>query len=64
LRKDLFLEEETYFWSGHNNRQESKMRKKEEKQHARGEACKARRKENLTMIGLGFLTKVVMAISL
>jgi len=36
----------------------------EEKKHARGEACKARRHENLTTIGLWFLMRIVMAISL
>jgi hypothetical protein len=36
----------------------------QEKQHAREEAFKARRKANLTRTGLGFLTNIVTAISL
>jgi hypothetical protein len=35
-----------------NTREENSMH--EEKKHGRGATCKARRKEILTMIGLGF----------
>jgi hypothetical protein len=38
--------------------------KKKEKQHAKKESNVARRKENLTMLGLGFLIEIVTTISL
>jgi hypothetical protein len=62
LGTDVFLEK--------NKWQESNMQKKKEKQYARGKtSCKKRnnverRQEILTMIGLGFLTRIVTTISL
>jgi len=52
------------FWEHVQQLARKQHAEKEEKKHARGEACKARRQENLTTIGLGFLTKVVTTISL
>jgi hypothetical protein len=40
-----------------------KHAEKKEKQHARGKAMWREGKASLTMIGLGFLTNIVMAIS-
>jgi hypothetical protein len=55
-----FLERKTYFWSMRNRWQESKHAKKEGKEHAGGKATWARMQTGLTMLGLGFLTNIVM----
>jgi hypothetical protein len=58
LGAGLILEEKVYFWSAHLRRQERNMQKKKEKN-----VENAHMQNGLTMLGLGFLTNIVTAIS-
>jgi len=55
LRKDLFLERKTSFWSTRKKWQERNMYK-------RRKINVVHRRTSLTVIGLGFFIKIVMAI--